>query len=61
MRRSAQDAAKQTAETARKAPTFLSFWTFMALLFGAVAQRSAEWSAQLRDENLPSVRAPAMS
>jgi len=51
----ARDAIKSAADTARKATAYLSFWTFMALLFGAVAAtvagmvggalRDDEWSA----------------
>jgi hypothetical protein len=32
-----RESVRQAAETARKAAAYLSFWTFMALLFGAVA------------------------
>jgi len=51
----ARQAVTNAAETARKATAYMSFWTFMALLFGAVAGslggmvggalRDDEWSA----------------
>lgn len=42
---------KETAETARKAGAYLSFWSFMALLFGAVAATLAGMlGGELRDE-----------
>ena len=42
---------KQTAEAARKAGAYLSFWSFMALLFGAVAATLAGiLGGELRDE-----------
>ena len=44
-------AAKQAAETARKAGAYLSFWSFMALLFGAVAATlGGILGGELRDE-----------
>ena len=47
----ARDAVRQSAETARKAGTYLSFWTFMSLLFGAVAATLAGMlGGELRDE-----------
>jgi hypothetical protein len=43
---------KQAAETARKAAAYLSFWSFMALLFGAVAATLAGMlGGELRDES----------
>ena len=42
---------KQAAETARKAGAYVSFWSFMALLFGAVAATLAGiLGGELRDE-----------
>ncbi len=38
---------KQAADSARKAAAYLSFWTFMSLLFGAVC---AALGGDLRDE-----------
>ena len=44
-------AVKQTADTARKAGAYLSFWSFMALLFGAVAATLAGiLGGELRDD-----------
>jgi hypothetical protein len=37
----ARESIRQAADTARKATAFASFWTFMSLLFGAVAACSA--------------------
>jgi hypothetical protein len=37
----ARESVRQAAETARKAASYFSFWTFMALLFGAVAASRA--------------------
>ena len=46
----AQDAA-QAAEAARKAAAYISFWSFVALLFGAVAATLAGMlGGELRDE-----------
>ena len=43
--------ATQAAETARKAAAYLSFWTFMSLLFGAVcATLGGVLGGELRDE-----------
>jgi hypothetical protein len=43
--------ATQAAETARKAAAYLSFWTFMSLLFGAVcATLGGMLGGDLRDE-----------
>jgi hypothetical protein len=43
--------ATQAAETARKAAAYLSFWTFMSLLFGAVcAALGGVLGGELRDE-----------
>jgi hypothetical protein len=43
--------ATQAAETARKAAAYLSFWTFMSLLFGAVcATLGGVLGGDLRDE-----------
>jgi hypothetical protein len=33
----AKESVQAAADTARKAASFLSFWTFMSLLFGSVA------------------------
>jgi hypothetical protein len=47
----AAEAVKQTADTARKAGAYLSFWSFMALLFGAVAATLAGiLGGELRDD-----------
>ena len=47
----AREGLKQAAETARKAAAFVSFWTFMALLFGAVAATlGGLLGGELRDE-----------
>ena len=49
--RQANEKFKQTVETARKAGAYLSFWSFMALLFGAVAATLAGiLGGELRDE-----------
>jgi len=55
----ARDTVTKAAETARKATAYMSFWTFMALLFGAVAGslggmvggslRDDEWTAYERE------------
>jgi hypothetical protein len=55
----ARDTITKAAETARKATAYMSFWTFMALLFGAVAGtlggmvggalRDDEWTAYERE------------
>ena len=46
-----QQDATQAAETARKAAAYLSFWTFMSLLFGAVcATLGGVLGGELRDE-----------
>jgi F0F1-type ATP synthase assembly protein I len=43
--------ATQAADTARKAAAYLSFWTFMSLLFGAVcATLGGVLGGDLRDE-----------
>ncbi|HUI15875.1 MAG TPA: hypothetical protein VL048_20635 [Xanthobacteraceae bacterium] len=45
--------AKQAADTARKAAAYLSFWTFMSLLFGAVcATLGGILGGDLRDESM---------
>lgn len=47
----ANEKFKQTVETARKAGAYLSFWSFMALLFGAVAATLAGvLGGELRDD-----------
>ena len=47
----AREAVKQAAESARKATSYLSFWTFMSLLFGAVAATlGALLGGELRDQ-----------
>jgi hypothetical protein len=47
----AKDAATQAAENARKAAAYLSFWTFMSLLFGAAcATLGGILGGDLRDE-----------
>jgi len=49
----AVDAAKQAADKASKATAYLSFWTFMALLFGAVAATlSGVVGGELRDQEM---------
>jgi hypothetical protein len=46
-----KEEATQAAETARKAAAYLSFWTFMSLLFGAVcATLGGVLGGDLRDE-----------
>jgi hypothetical protein len=56
----ARDTVKQTADTARKAAAFLSFWTFMSMLFGAVAATlGGILGGELRDESVGS-QAPAL-
>lgn len=46
----ARDAVKNAADTAAKTGSYLAFWTFMALLFGAVAATLAGMvGGQLRD------------
>ena len=48
----AKDAATQAAEAARKTAAYLSFWTFMALLFGAAcATLGGIVGGDLRDES----------
>jgi hypothetical protein len=47
----AKAAVSQAADTARKAAEYLSFWTFMSLLFGAVcAALGGMLGGDLRDE-----------
>jgi hypothetical protein len=47
----AKQDATQAADAARKVAAYLSFWTFMALLFGAVcATMGAMLGGELRDE-----------
>jgi hypothetical protein len=47
----ARDSVKQAADTARKAGAYVAFWTFMSLLFGAVAATLAGvLGGELRDE-----------
>jgi hypothetical protein len=57
----ARDSVKQAADTARKAAAYASFWTFMSLLFGAVAATlGGILGGELRDEfDLVPARAPA--
>jgi hypothetical protein len=48
----AKDAATQAAEAARKTAAYLSFWTFMSLLFGAAcATLGGILGGELRDES----------
>ena len=48
---SARERAKQVADTARKTAAYFSFWSFMALLFGAVAATlGGILGGDLRDE-----------
>ena len=55
----AREGLKQAADNARKAAAFVSFWTFMALLFGAVAATlGGILGGELRDE-YDAVAAPA--
>jgi hypothetical protein len=56
----AREGLKQAADTARKVAAFVSFWTFMSLLFGAVAATlGGILGGELRDEfDLPA-RVPA--
>ena len=55
----AREGLKQAADDARKAAAFLSFWTFMSLLFGAVAATlGGILGGELRDE-YDAVPAPA--
>ncbi|MGB7076168.1 MAG: hypothetical protein WBD53_03175 [Xanthobacteraceae bacterium] len=52
--------ATQAAETARKAAAYLSFWTFMSLLFGAVcATLGGILGGDLRDEFADRLAVPA--
>jgi hypothetical protein len=47
----AREGVKQAADNARKAAAFVSFWTFMSLLFGAVAATlGGMLGGELRDE-----------
>jgi hypothetical protein len=47
----AREGLKQSADTARKAAAYVSFWTFMSLLFGAVAATlGGILGGELRDE-----------
>jgi hypothetical protein len=47
----ARDGLKQSVDTARKAAAYVSFWTFMSLLFGAVAATlGGILGGELRDE-----------
>lgn len=47
----AKSEATQATDTARKAAAYLSFWTFMSLLFGAVcATLGGLLGGELRDE-----------
>jgi len=58
----AREGLKQTADTARKAAAYVSFWTFMSLLFGAVAATlGGILGGELRDEydEVPAGMAPA--
>jgi hypothetical protein len=50
----AKESVQAAADTARKAASFLSFWTFMSLLFGAVA---AVLGGEQRDEAMARTRA----
>src|SRR5476651_2449485 len=43
--------ARNTAEAAKKAASYISIWTAMALLFGAVVCVAATVSARLKDEH----------
>ena len=48
----AEQDTKQAADTARKAAAYLSFWTFMSLLFGAAcATLGGVLGGELRDES----------
>jgi hypothetical protein len=48
----ARDTLKQVAETARHAAEYVAFWTFMSLLFGAVAATlGGLLGGELRDES----------
>jgi hypothetical protein len=52
--------ATQAADTARKAAAYLSFWTFMSLLFGAVcATLGGILGGELRDDFVSRQAAPA--
>jgi hypothetical protein len=43
---------KQATDTARSAVAYIAFWTFMSLLFGAVASTlGGIWGGELRDES----------
>jgi hypothetical protein len=54
----ARASLKQTAETARKAGEYVAFWTFMSLLFGAVAATlGGILGGELRDESSAAARA----
>lgn len=56
----AREGIKQAVDAARKAAAFASFWTFMSLLFGAVAATlGGMLGGELRDEHdLSPARAP---
>ena len=56
----AREAVEQTADKAAKAASYFSFWTFMALLFGAMAAvLGGLVGGELRDQ--AEVKAPAMA
>jgi hypothetical protein len=57
----ARESLKQTADTVRRTAAYVSFWTFMSLLFGAVAATlGGILGGELRDEyDLGLARAPA--
>jgi hypothetical protein len=54
----AKESVQATADNARKAASFLSFWTFMSLLFGAVAAvLGGVLGGEQRDEAIGRARA----
>ena len=47
-----QDEALQVAESTRKAASFITIWTALALLFGAVVSVAAAISARWEDDRI---------
>jgi hypothetical protein len=47
-----QDEALQVAESTRKAASFITIWTALALLFGAVVSVAATISARWEDDRI---------
>jgi hypothetical protein len=58
----AKESMQATADNARKAASFLSFWTFMSLLFGAVAAvLGGVLGGEQRDEAMAGIRPLAIA